>query len=244
MLLLFLVWMRKYMGKKLIWNESYGSLLCSMNSGIHFCFRVFKKKIYIYLYIYIHTVYIFYSWWPWFLCWKHISNDLPFSSTEEKIYNIMIWNYMYCFWPNFTFNIMQFAKSAIFPFLSTNDDLAPLPTSPFKAHDVYNELLILFFVTVDCICTQSTERISYAEEKWASAWGNALPVKCPVPLLVWYCPARKPQLFHLHHPAEKINLEQDFSTSFTSQSKSWSSTKITSMENPVDFNLWTVTKTA
>ncbi len=55
-----------------------------------------------------------------------------------------------CFFgPNFTFNILQFTKSAIFPFLSRNDDLAPFPNSPFKAHDVYNELLILFYVTVD-----------------------------------------------------------------------------------------------
>ncbi len=143
---------------------------------------------------------------------------------QKKKY-IILWFEIICivFWPNFTFNIMQFAKSAIFPFLSTNDDLAPLPTSPFKAHDVYNELLILFVVTVDCICTQSTARISLAEEKWARAWGTALPVKCPVPLVVWYCPARKPSsppwgkdqswarfLNQLHQPIQKLEQHQNY----------------------------------
>lgn len=77
------------------------------------------------------------------------------SSTEEKI-NILILNDVrvnkcWHFFVRTLLLIQYIAVSQVcyLHFLSRKVDLAPFPNSPFKAHGVYNELLILFCGTVD-----------------------------------------------------------------------------------------------
>lgn len=99
---------------------------------------------------------IFDSWWPWFLlCWKHINNDLAFKFHRRKknilILNDIRVNKCWHFFVRTLLLIQYIAVSQVcyFHFLSRKVDLAPFPNSPFKAHGVYNELLILFCGTVD-----------------------------------------------------------------------------------------------